>query len=778
MLRRKVDLRKVFLPSDSIAFVVIALGLFIALFLDEMAVRLIGVCITILGGVALFMMVSPRLADMSGNRAPRPSDSPSIESQVKRDPLKTSRVFDSKEYKDTFGIDESEHESVVDEKQIALWDDEAPKSEAIPEKRLEPIRTPVVPIETELGDGVSSVRILGKRSASADAKEPALAINSRVAGKSEQRMQPSLAPVFPAVTGPITEEIKLSDDVIVRPKSQDKQTEKSTEATVQTPRVADVPQNPGAEEMEHEISEENVLQERVSQEVPVRKRKSEIAVSAFMADNDDEMESSEEPRKEFDYLLNRVLMVIRSATNARTAAFFWFNKEKNELVLEASISDATEELIKERKIPLGRDVVSQIALDGRPEILTEISPAAELDLLSYYRYRAGTLSFVGVPVYYRGNVVGVLCADSKIEDAYSDVTVGFFGHFTKLISGLVSSYTTKFDLQQKSRVLDALQTFKTVSQDSPSSVERVLSALTDTVIRLMEVSTIGYVVYDHTRHEWTVRDVQSVIEDYHSLIGSAVDLARTAVGQCITSGRVVTSTSSNQSTRITPKEPNVLGAQFIALPMRSTHSTYGAMFLENNEGSLSQQDLAVAETLADHAGTLIEQIRGLERLQDSALLDYDTGILNLSGFESRVREEFARSTDYQLPLTVCLIKTDPLRPGRGHETEKIQRIILSHVLSRIQEQIREYDVIGRYSDDVIVVGLVAYTSHEAHFWTEGLRRDIASTPLDVDGKRITTTISAGIAQANPRDSWDTLLQNAASALDISAQLQNKVTVFS
>lgn len=778
MPRRKVDLRKVFLPSDSIAFVVIALGLFIALFLDEMAVRLIGVCITILGGVALFMMVSPRLADMSGNRAPRPSESPSIESQVKRDPLKTSRVFDSKEYKDTFGIDERDQDSVVDEKQIALWDDITQKSAGPAEQRSETIRTPVVPVEIELGDSVSSVRILGKRSASSEAKEPALAINSRVAGKSEQRIQPSFAPVSPAVSSPITQEIKLSDDVIVRPKAQGKPVENHIEAVELPHSAIAVPEAPDDKEMEQQIPEHDVLQEKSSQEVSVRKRKSEIAVSAFMADNDDEMESSEEPRKEFDYLLNRVLMVIRSATNARTAAFFWFNKEKNELVLEASISDATEEFIKERKIPLGRDVVSQIALDGRPEILTEISPAAELDLLPYYRYRAGTLSFVGVPVYYRGNVVGVLCADSKIEDAYSDVTVGFFGHFTKLISGLVSSYTTKYDLQQRSRILDALQTFKTVSQDSPSSVERVLGALTDTVIRLMEVSTIGYVVYDHARHEWTVHDVQSVIEDYHSLIGSTVDLARTDVGQCITSGRVVTSTSSHQSTRITPKEPNVLGYQFVALPMRSTHSTYGAMFLENNEGSLSQQDMAVAETLADHAGTLIEQIRGLERLQDSALLDYDTGILNPAGFESRIREEFARSTDYQLPLTLCLIKTDPLRPGRSHEADRFQRIILSHVLSRIREQIREYDVIGRYSADVVIVGLVAYTSQEAHFWTEGLRRDIASTPLDIDGKRITPTISAGIAQANPRDSWDTLLQNAASALEISAQHQNKVTVFS
>jgi hypothetical protein len=63
MAKKKVELRKVFLPSDSIAFIAIGVGLVIAVVApgDNLAVRLIGICIAILGGVALFMMVSPRL---------------------------------------------------------------------------------------------------------------------------------------------------------------------------------------------------------------------------------------------------------------------------------------------------------------------------------------------------------------------------------------------------------------------------------------------------------------------------------------------------------------------------------------------------------------------------------------------------------------------------------------------------------------------------------------------------------------------------------------------
>ena len=62
---------------------------------------------TVLGGVALFMMVSPRMSDLSVNRPPRPTESPSFMSETRKDPLKTSQVFDSIAYRATFGAEEA-----------------------------------------------------------------------------------------------------------------------------------------------------------------------------------------------------------------------------------------------------------------------------------------------------------------------------------------------------------------------------------------------------------------------------------------------------------------------------------------------------------------------------------------------------------------------------------------------------------------------------------------------------------------------------------------------
>lgn len=73
---------------------------------------------------------------------------------------------------------------------------------------------------------------------------------------------------------------------------------------------------------------------------------------------------------------------------------------------------------------------------------------------------------------------------------------------------------------------------------------------------------------------------------------------------------------------------------------------------------------------------------------------------------------------------------------------------------------------------------MSYRAQEAQFWAENLRREIASMPIDADGKRITSTISIGLAEARPSESWESLIANATAALEASTRQQNKVTVFS
>ena len=832
MAKKNVDFRKVFQPSDTIAFMAIGVGLVIALVApyDNLAVRLIGICIAILGGVALFMMVSPRLTDLQIINPIRPSSTPDIMSRTVQDAKKRTQTFDSDAYRRTFGQAESEEQPFYDENQTSLFE------EALARPQTPTAETPIVPGTELIAEGDSSVRIVGTRKSTSTASSvPTLVSEARQAARlaqmDELTQRRQGVTFLPGQTDPFEgspdQEIQLSDDVIIRParkRTVDVPTEeadvaaapKSSEPETTAPTMIDVepgdafeptsdavsiegadvvvPQQPeevldvdleaeAAAEAEawqeqHERADVEVA-EAESEPVVVpapretSRRSPSVSLSTFVSELNEEDLSSQEPRREFDYLLNRVLMVIRSATNARTAAFLWVNSERQQLVVEAKITEAEDEFTVERKIPMGMDALSQIARDGRPEIITQISTSAETELLPYYDRPAGTVSFIGVPVYYGGNVVGILCADSLLEDAYSDITVGFFGQFTKLISGLVSAYTTKYDLLQASSTLEAIEELRQALGASPLSVSSVVRALFSSVIQRMDVSRIGVVSYDAARRGWTLTDARSAMdEEYRSFVGASVDVSSSAVGSCITTASSVVQTQEFTTTRVFNGEPILEYGQFVAVPLRTSKECFGALFLENLEGSLSAQDIALAEAMSEYASTFFEQLHHVESLRGAALLDHDTGVLNAQGFEMRVREEFARAVDYNIPLTVCMVHLDA---SRADQQQRMHALL--HVLRLVKDQLREYDVVARFADEQIALGLIGYKLQEAQNWTETMRREVASSPVSIDGKRLSFTVSIGIAQAEPRDTWDDLIAHANAALDVSMRSGNKVTVF-
>jgi PleD family two-component response regulator len=63
-------------------------------------------------------------------------------------------------------------------------------------------------------------------------------------------------------------------------------------------------------------------------------------------------------------------------------------------------------------------------------------------------------------------------------------------------------------------------------------------------------------------------------------------------------------------------------------------------------------------------------------------------------------------------------------------------------------------------------------------WGERVRKDIASAIADIDGKRLTVTISIGLAQASSYDKADGLLRNSQSALKLASDKTNAVVVYS
>ena len=107
-----------------------------------------------------------------------------------------------------------------------------------------------------------------------------------------------------------------------------------------------------------------------------------------------EEQSPAEPRAEFHSILHKLLELVREVLFANTAALFWVNKDRRFLAVADKMTGSSA-FTKELRLPIGNDVISRIALSGKPEIISEINPSAEVDVVPYYESPSGVKSLIG-----------------------------------------------------------------------------------------------------------------------------------------------------------------------------------------------------------------------------------------------------------------------------------------------------------------------------------------------------------------------------------------------
>ena len=159
---------------------------------------------------------------------------------------------------------------------------------------------------------------------------------------------------------------------------------------------------PVDEERRHPVIRESVSHSVVHQ--AHHKSEAQVSEHVFQISDFFDVDSAiykgdSEPRTEFDFLLNKVLTLIKEMLFAHSVAFFWANHDKQQLVLEARVTDSSL-FMKVRRFPVGHDLLSKVALSGRPELVTEVNPMSEGELFRYYESPASVKSFAGVPVFF------------------------------------------------------------------------------------------------------------------------------------------------------------------------------------------------------------------------------------------------------------------------------------------------------------------------------------------------------------------------------------------
>jgi len=156
------------------------------------------------------------------------------------------------------------------------------------------------------------------------------------------------------------------------------------------------------------------------------------------------------------------------------------------------------------------------------------------------------------------------------------------------------------------------------------------------------------------------------------------------------------------------------------------------------------------------------------QLLATSRIDTKTGLLNAATWESETAAEISRATRTRSPLSVALIDIDHFKAVNDTYGHLAGDKVLRALSDAFREQLRDYDLAGRFGGEEFVVLLPQTDEADAFSIAERLRAHVAGMTVPADdaarpGTFISLTISVGVAALGAAGSEVTDLLAAADA---------------
>lgn len=491
----------------------------------------------------------------------------------------------------------------------------------------------------------------------------------------------------------------------------------------------------------------------------------------------DGSKSKGEPIKEMKLLFEKMLNVIRTVTFTQTASFLLINHYKSELVLQAIISEHNDALNGARKIPLGGDLLSQIVKEGKPQIIRNINPNAELDLFPYYSKPLGTKSFVGVPIYYRDSIIGILCADSQKDNAYDEYSMNFFIHFSKIFSFFLENYTEKCELIIDSKVLQKIDEIRKEFYSPTFKFNESVKNVANSLISLFDFTTAGICMFDSEAKFYRIYDIKSRKNIDIELKGKRVELDKTIVGKSIKSTKTTLNELDETKIRLHYSESKIRRGFLVCVPIKGKSGIYGSIFAYVDEPiPIPKHYVNAIEDYAFSLGLIYETYFLQEQIMQTRRQEANNGLIDTEYFMQRLSEEVERSRAFGNVFSVCQVTIDHYiyDTSIAHKLSKEAFILVLAILKQI---LNPFDIIGKFDENSFGIIFVGRGGKDSKMIMENVRQKIAQSPIIIGKDVYFATISAGLCQFYSDSTVDKLLQNCKEALDISLKKRNAVTLF-
>lgn len=220
------------------------------------------------------------------------------------------------------------------------------------------------------------------------------------------------------------------------------------------------------------------------------------------------------------------------------------------------------------------------------------------------------------------------------------------------------------------------------------------------------------------------------------------------------------------------------GAQYLAVPAYSRADEFALLLIGRDAPPFSSQETDIVSAFLTQALVSIDNARLFAEVQNLATTDTLTQVHNRRYFFELAELEFARNKRYQRDMSLILLDADNFKEINDHYGREIGDRALKIIANCCRNNLRHFDIIGRYGGEDFVIVLPETPLNVAADVADRLRKSIESVRLDTHKGEVHVTVSVGVAVAsNEVLDLPTLINRADVALyEAKRGGRNKVVV--
>jgi len=474
--------------------------------------------------------------------------------------------------------------------------------------------------------------------------------------------------------------------------------------------------------------------------------------------------TSEDAR--FNFILEKILEVIKSILPAHSVIFFWYNKLKGQVIFHTYASDELE--IQKIRYNLGDDIVSKVIVNGSPEYINNINSNVEASLIRYYKNPINIKSVVAVPVFFNEQLIGVLVADSKSEDSFGTETAFLLGKFVRLITLNLSIFDDKFSISTLNQKFEALINLIVINSKELNETT-IIQKLVVSFDSLLEWDVLAIVLYSPDLKQYVVQKTLNRSSLVYIGEGNIVELKNTLVGKAIETGnsiKIDDAKSYDYFVYRNNQNSNIQGS-IIIVPIISPNMVYGAFVFENLKINFyTNEDVRLVEKIANFFSTKLDALYNQKLLDEYLSIDLETLLLNKNTFIKRVNEELIKFRNFpNVNFGFAFIQVDKADKLVNKYSNKISSKILKHVTFCLKNNADDLTLMGRIDRFKFGVLFLNKESTESFLLCEKIRSLINKEVLSFDNQQVNVSVSIGHASGRGNTPIEKLFNDAELALE-------------